>query len=59
MNTNEHFRHLGRDEVDVLNACTKAELSMEESEVELDECQAIQTLNQRSEARGKAEGKLL
>ncbi len=48
INTNNNFRHLGRIEVDVLNACTRTELPMNENEEVLDVCEAIQTLNERA-----------
>lgn len=46
--SNEAFKHLGRDEVDVLNACTKAEITMVKNEEVIDVCQAIQVMNQRA-----------
>lgn len=55
VNSDEGFRHLGRTEVDVLNVCVNASLTMGESEVELNVCQAIQTLNQRAEEKGRIE----
>lgn len=48
VNADQGFRHLGRSEVDVLNTCVSANLSMNEEEEVLDVCQAIQTLNQRA-----------
>lgn len=48
----EKFRHLGRNEVDVLNACVNANLTMKKGEEVLDVCQAIQTI-----ADGAAEQK--
>lgn len=44
----EEFRHLGRNEVDVLNACVNANLTMNEGEEVLDVCQAIQTIADRA-----------
>lgn len=55
INTDDNFRHLGRIEVDVLNACTRTELPMNENEEVLDVCEAIQTLNQRAEEKGRME----
>ena len=49
------FHSMGRDEVDVLNACVNAGLVMEESEVSLDVCEAIQIMKDRSVAEGKME----
>ncbi len=48
IDTDDNFRHLGRLEVDVLNACTRTELRMIENEEVLDVCEAIQTLNERA-----------
>ena len=48
VNSDEGFRHLGRNEVDVLNACVNASLTMNKEEEVLDVCQAIQTLNERA-----------
>ncbi|MCD7846303.1 MAG: Rpn family recombination-promoting nuclease/putative transposase [Oscillospiraceae bacterium] len=45
---NEDFRHLGRDEIDVLNACTRADIAMSENQEVIDMCEAIQVLNQRA-----------
>ncbi|MBO5524556.1 MAG: Rpn family recombination-promoting nuclease/putative transposase [Roseburia sp.] len=42
------FRHLGRTEVDVLNACVNANLTMKKDEEVLDVCQAIQTIADRA-----------
>ncbi|MCD8016052.1 MAG: hypothetical protein LUG99_23420, partial [Lachnospiraceae bacterium] len=58
VNSDEGFQHLGRTEVDVLNACVNASLTMSESEVELNVCQAIQTLNQRAEEKGRETGRI-
>ncbi len=44
----EKFRHLGRNEVDVLNACVNANLTMKKGEEVLDVCQAIQTIADRA-----------
>lgn len=45
---NERFRHLNRTELDVLNACTSAELTMKEEEEECDVCLAIQTMKEKA-----------
>lgn len=42
----EGFRHLGRAEVDVLNACVGAKLTMEENEEAIDVCLAIQKMKE-------------
>lgn len=44
----ENFRHLGRNEVDVLNTCVNANLTIKEGEEVLDVCQAIQTIAERA-----------
>ena len=44
----EKFRHLGRNEVDVLNSCENANLTMKKGEEVLDVCQAIQTIADRA-----------
>lgn len=44
----EKFHHLGRDEVNVLNACVNANLSMDENEEECDMCLALQTIAERA-----------
>ena len=41
--TGEGFRHLGRAEVEVLNACAGANLEMEKDKEAIDVCQEIQT----------------
>ena len=43
----------GRDEVNVLNTCVNAGLEMEESEVSIDMCEAIQKIQERSEQQGE------
>ncbi len=42
----EGFRHLGRAEVDVLNACVGAKLAMKENEEAIDVCLAIQKMKE-------------
>lgn len=48
INRDEKFHHLGRDEVNVLNACVNANLSMNENEEEYDMCLALQTIAERA-----------
>ena len=48
INRDEKFHHLGRDEVNVLNACVNANLSMNENEEECDMCLALQTIAERA-----------
>ncbi|MCD7751042.1 MAG: Rpn family recombination-promoting nuclease/putative transposase [Lachnospiraceae bacterium] len=59
VNSNQEFRHLGRTEVDVLNACVNANLTMKQDEEVLDVCQAIQTIADRAEEKGRIEALLL
>lgn len=56
MNSDEAFQHLGRDEVEVLNACVGTKLKIKKNEEVIDVCQAIQTMNDRAEARGLKRG---
>ncbi|MCD8376404.1 MAG: hypothetical protein LUD69_05625, partial [Oscillospiraceae bacterium] len=56
LNANEEFRRLGRDEVDVLNACLNAKLPVNETEEVFDVCQAIQVMNQRAKDEGRRQG---
>ncbi len=46
--SDEDFRQLGRDEVDLLNACVNAKLDVNESEEVLDVCKAIEDLQERA-----------
>ncbi|MCD8115908.1 MAG: Rpn family recombination-promoting nuclease/putative transposase [Oscillospiraceae bacterium] len=52
LESNENFKHLGKEEVDVLNACTNAEIAISENKEVIDVCQAIQVMNQRAEEKG-------
>ena len=45
---NERFRHLGRNEVDVLNACVNDKLTINKGEKGFDVCQSIQTIADRA-----------
>lgn len=58
LNQNSHFRSFGRDEVNVLNACVNAGLSMDTGEVIFDVCEAIQIMRDRSKEEGRIEGKI-
>lgn len=42
------FRHLGRNEVDVLNACVGAKIMVNEGEEAIDVCLAIQQMNEEA-----------
>ncbi len=44
----ESFRHLGREEVDVLNACVGAKIAVNEGKVAIDVCLAIQKMNEEA-----------
>jgi len=58
INSNDKFRHLGRTEVDVLNACISANLIMKQDEEVLDVCRAIQTIASDAEKKGRIENLL-
>ncbi|MCI8799586.1 MAG: hypothetical protein HFH88_07200 [Lachnospiraceae bacterium] len=53
----EGFRHLGRAEVDVLNACVGAKIKMEKREEAINVCLAIEKMKEKAakEAAEKAE----
>jgi hypothetical protein len=51
VNSDKGFHSLGRTEVDVLNACVNANLTMNENEEGLDVCEAIQTIADRAAER--------
>lgn len=55
VSVDEKFRHLGRDEVNVLNACVNANLTMKKEEEVLDVCEAIQMIADRKAEREKLE----
>jgi len=61
LDADPNFHHLGREEVDVLNACVNADLHLSESEATIDVCEAIRVLNQRAadEAAEKATEKAM
>lgn len=48
LETDEGFRHMGRAEVDVLNACAGAKLEMEKGEEAIDVCLAIEEMKQKA-----------
>ena len=48
LDANESFRHLGREEVDVLNACVGAKIAVKEGEEAIDVCLAIQQMNEEA-----------
>jgi hypothetical protein len=54
----EVFRHMGREEYEVINTCTNSRMSAEEGEEELDMCQAIREMMEDARAEGRAEAAL-
>lgn len=48
LDADKSFRHLGRKEVDVLNACVGAKISVNEGEEAIDVCLAIQQMNEEA-----------
>lgn len=48
LDTDKSFRHLGREEVDVLNACVGAKIAVKEGEEAIDVCLAIQQMNEEA-----------
>lgn len=48
LDADESFRHLGREEVDVLNACVGAKIAVKEGEEAIDVCLAIQQMNEEA-----------
>lgn len=48
LDADESFRHLGREEVDVLNACVGARIAVNEGEEAIDVCLAIQQMNEEA-----------
>lgn len=48
LDADESFRHLRREEVDVLNACVGAKIAVKEGEEAIDVCLAIQQMNEEA-----------
>ena len=48
LDADKSFRHLGREEVDVLNACVGAKIAVKEGEEAIDVCLAIQQMNEEA-----------
>lgn len=48
LDADESFHHLGREEVDVLNACVGAKIAVKEGEEAIDVCLAIQQMNEEA-----------
>ena len=55
LETNENFRTLSRDAVDVLNACVQADLPVEKNKEVIDMCEAIQTMKKRAAEKAAQE----
>ena len=55
MEADEGFRHLGRAEVDVLNACVGAKIEMEKGEEAINVCLAIEEMKRRAAEKAAAE----
>ena len=51
----EGFRHLGRAEVDVLNACVGAKIEMEKDKEDTNVCLAIEEMKRRAAEKAAAE----
>ena len=54
----EGFRHLGRTEVDVLNACVGAKLEMEKGEEAINVCLALEEMKRRAAEKAAAEERI-
>ena len=54
----EGFRHLGRAEVDVLNACVGAKLEMEKGEEAINVCLALEEMKRRAAEKAVAEERI-
>lgn len=48
LDADDSFRHLGREEVDVLNACVGAKIAVKEGEEAIDVCLAIEQMNEEA-----------
>ena len=55
LNANESFRHLGREEVDVLNTCVGANIEVKQDEEAVDVCLAIQQLQEEAAEKAAKE----
>lgn len=51
----ERFRRLGRAEVDVLNACARADIPVQERKEETNVCEAIQEMIDEARQKGREE----
>ncbi len=55
--SNEGFRHMGRDEVNVLNVCVNAGISVgKEEEAEVDMCKALMDIREEGMQQGMQQG---
>ena len=58
LNANESFRHLGREEVDVLNTCVGANIEVKQDEEAVDVCLAIQQLQEEAARKASKETRI-
>ena len=58
VNSEESFRALRRDTVEMLNEVTNSKLEISEKEETVDMCKAIQDIRNEGRAEGKAEGRM-
>jgi hypothetical protein len=54
----EVFRHMSREEYEVINTCTNSNLKADEAEEEVNMCQAIREMMEEAEAKGRAEAEV-
>lgn len=58
LDADESFRHLGREEVDVLNACVGAKIAVKEGEEAIDVCLAIEQMNEEAAKKAAQEERI-
>ena len=54
----QEFQHLGREEIDVLNVCVNANLSMNQDEEVVDVCKAIEVIAERAAEKAAKEERI-
>lgn len=57
INSEERFKRLGRSEVEVINAFTRADIQMRDTEEVVDMCEAIKEMIAEGRAEGREEGR--
>lgn len=57
VNQNERFRHMGREEVNVISACTGVEIPIPTNEEAMDMCEAIREMVEEGRMEGLTEGR--